>query len=246
MRYRPVLWGVVAALWLGGGCGSGTGGANDPSYSDVFQYVVKQIMVPETAGHSQLVARDIDGDGDKENALGQFFSFLQGMAIPHGCEQTVNSSISLGKTLLLLEVKANLTAAGKSGSGAGGDGGAAGDKAVLLMVMGRDLNNDATDNLDGKGEFAEEETYKATLSGTIASMALAAGRDKTFLPLAPGGEVRTIGLQQALLEGTLSTDRLDAGVLSGGIPWDEFKLLLMPGIASVLNCVANNPVGGGG
>jgi len=237
----------MAALWLGAGCGSGSGGPGDPEYSDVYQYVVKQIMVPETVGHAMMVARDVDGDGKKENNLGQFFSFLQTMAIPHGCEQTVNSSISLGKTLLLLQAKANLTAAGKGGAGVGADGGAAGDAAVLLMTMGKDLNGKASDNLDGKGEFAVDDTkYKATLEGTIASMALSAGRGKAFLPLAPGGEVKTFTLLSALLEGKLTTDRLDDGVLSGGIPWNEFKLLMMPGIASVLDCVVNNPVGGGG
>lgn len=245
MRIKPVHWiGVVAVLWLGVGCGSGSSG--EPNYNDEYQYVVKQIMVPETAGHAQLLARDIDGDGKKENALGQFFSFLQTMAIPHGCEQTVNSSISLGKTLLLLQAKANLTAAGKGGAGSAADGGAAGDAAVLVMSSGKDLNGDITDNLDGKGEFTPDGKYKATLTGVISNMALAAGRGKAFLPLAPGGKVTTVSLQQALLEGKLTTASLDQAVLSGGIPWDQFKLLLMPGIASVLNCVVNTPIGGGG
>ena len=241
-----VCRGVVAALWLGVGCGSGSGGPVDPSYTDVYPYVVKQIMVPETVGHAMQVARDIDGDGDKENVLGQFFAFLQSMAIPHGCEQTVNSSISLGKTLLLLEARANLDSTGSTTAGGATDGGAAADRAVLLMTMGKDLNGDASDNLDGAGEFAVDDTYQASLQGTITRMALAAGRGKAFLPLAPGGVVKTLSLQQAMMEGKLTTARLDDGVLSGGVPWNEFKLLLMPGLASVLNCVANNPVGGGG
>ena len=244
MKRAPVFWVLVATL--GAGCGSGSGGTSDPVYSDVYPYVVKQIMVPETVGHAQMVARDIDGDGKKENVLGQFFAFMQTMAIPHGCEQTVNSSISKGLTLLLLQAKANLTAAGRLGSGAAGDGGPAGDPAVLLMSSGKDLNGDATDNMDGKGEFAVDGKYKAKLSGVISAMALRAGRGKGFLPLAPGGEVKVYTLLGALLEGKLTPERLDDGVLSGGIPWNEFKMLMMPGLASVLNCVVNNPVGGGG
>lgn len=243
MTKQTLVWGLVSALWLVGGCGSsGSGGDGGASYSDNWHYVIKQIMVPENAGHAQALARDIDGDGDKENVLGQFFAFIQAMAIPHGCEQTVNSTISQGKTLVLLQVMANL------GSSSTQDGGQSPvDEALVRMTMGRDLNGDATDNFDGKGEFAVDEKYKAELSGTITGRTeLAAGRAKTFLPLAPGGEVKTVSLHRAMLEGKISTASLDQGVLSGGVPMEQFKLLLMPGLASVLDCVVNNPIGGGG
>ena len=53
-------------------------------------------------------------------------------------------------------------------------------------------------------------------------------------------------MQLAMVEAKITKDRLDDGIISGGVPWDEFKMLLLPGFAEILNCVANNPIGGGG
>jgi len=228
MKRLRIIAGVIAAVGAGG-CGSD---APVEIYSDIFQYVVKQITVPETAGHAQMLARDINGNGQKTNALGRFLAVVNTMSIPNGCEQTVNNSINSGKTLLLLEVKTNLAAADTA--------------ARVQMMMGTDLNNDTTDNFSGKAQLAPQAAPQAALDGSLVGTQLRAGRGAGILPLAPGGTPKVLQMTLALLESTFAPDKLDDGVLSGAVTWDQFEQALLPGFASTLDCVVKNPIGGGG
>jgi hypothetical protein len=233
MKRLIAIVGVMAGLGLPG-CGSSDPPAPEKTYTDSYQYVVKQLVFPDSVGHAMAVARDIDGDGTVENNLGQFLAVINTMAIPHGCEDAVNNKFKLGTPLLLMEVKANL------------DGTKSDKEAVLQMETGKDTNGDPSDNFSGTAELAPAAGAKAVINGEVDKLALRAGREKAFIPMAPGGEVRFIGLQLAMVEATITPDRLEDGIISGGVPWQEFKMLLLPGFAEVLSCVANNPIGGGG
>lgn len=233
MKRLIAIVGVMAGLGLPG-CGSSDPPPPEKTYSDSFQYVVKQLVFPESVGHALSVARDIDGDGTVENNLGQFLAVINAMAIPHGCEDAVNTKFNVGDTLLLMEVKANLDAA-KSDR-----------EAALQMETGKDLNGDPSDNFSGSAELAPTAGARALIKADVDKLALKAGREKAFMPMAPGGEVKFIGLELAMVEATITPDGLEGGVISGGVPWQEFKLLLLPGFAEILSCVANNPIGGGG
>lgn len=226
---RTLLAGALAVI-AAGGCGSGGGGAYT---GDAYHYVVQRVGLPETAGHAQSLVRDIDGDGTKENELGHFFAAINTMAISHGCQQTVNSAFKQGKSLLLLQVQLSQEPLDS--------------KIKLVQRMGQDLDGDPSNNFSGKAKLQPSpKGQQAALDGTLTAGALLAGRGPAILPLAPGGEARVVALGRGQLEGQATPDGLASGALSGGVPWDQFKLLLLPQLATVINCVVQNPIGGAG
>lgn len=219
------IW-LLALLLCSGGCGSSGG-----TYDDLYSYVVKRIVVPETAGHAQKLVRDIDGDGDKENALGSFLATMKVITMPHGCDQSVNTLFSKATTLLLLDVKGNL----KKNLA----------PVKVNILAGADGNSNSTDNFSGSAELKVVAGLEATLEGTAPKGAMKAGRSMVYLPMAPAGEAIWIEMNGAQLEGKLTPTAIEEGVLSGGVSQLQIKKLL-PAYATALSCVVNNPIGGSG
>ena len=183
--------------------------------------MVNKLILPKKIGD---YAVDLDGNGTKDNQLGNILAGISGFIPAANSPQTMlDSQIKQGALLLLFDVLAKSIVNAAS--------------MTLKMYLGADLDSDATDNFTGTEEFGISSSSPTNLSmpGKIVAGALTAGPGTMTIPIPLGTTPVNVSLKLAQAKGTLTSSTLTSGQINGAIPWTEVETILLPAFASLLD-----------
>ena len=112
LRTAATLAALSAVIGIGGGLA--TSSATQAADATEYGYVTSPLALPTTNLQTRAYARDIDGDGQRDNALGQFFATVasQGLDFQSG----LNDAIARGDLLMLHSLRTPSLANTKSAS----------------------------------------------------------------------------------------------------------------------------------
>jgi hypothetical protein len=77
MRHRKLIWIIVMGALLAGSLGTTQAATKRAVAKTEFGYVTKTLTLPSSSGQADAFGRDLDGDGTKDNQLGNIIVALQ-------------------------------------------------------------------------------------------------------------------------------------------------------------------------
>ena len=202
----------------------------DPAGTD-NTYVISELTVPADAAEADVIALDIDGDGDTENALGGLLGALSGFVgdIPGVVQEQVNT----GGIILLANLKAtDLSAA---------------DGVGLYVYLGNnpfpmpcagDEDTECGLHLQGDATFeiAPDSPTDAVIVGSNAGGNFTGGPGEVTIELSLSAlaDPLTITLVNAQSTVGVAADSLTGGILGGAITIDSINNDVLPAVAVVI------------
>ncbi|MBW2736426.1 MAG: hypothetical protein JRH20_28910, partial [Deltaproteobacteria bacterium] len=186
-----------------------------PPATPLLQAVLSDLKMP---ARGTDYARDIDGDGRVDNALGallgQITSFL-----PMSLDEIVGDILHGGAGFLLFEIY--------------GEGLNNSSSAEVRLRLGEDADDNPGNNFTGQGVFvfSNQMLESANLYGGIRNGQLAAEGD-LFIPLTQEPLTMSRGF---LLAESISPKGLFGGTLNGAIPWETVQEVLLPLFADAMS-----------
>lgn len=224
-----------AACKENGSSGGSSGGSSKvpnfvpplPSGPPRMQLVIDRVILPKTSANFAI---DLDNDGTKDNKLGAIIGILQSVATGLDLQTQVDSVFKSGMLLLLAELYTKSLTTDPSG--------------VLAVNLGRDTDNDASNNFTGQGKFRLHARTPKDLRLAVllknGRMDTKPGRLKVPLPLVPGQPAISLTLLRARIQGVVSAKGITQGILSGAIPREEVDNVLVPGLAKTITYYMND------
>ncbi len=231
---RSSLWCLALVTPLAAGaCGSDDGG--DEASGEHYRYVVSKV---DTASTNTM---DVDGNGRKENKLGEL---LAGLSTQFQVQPTVDESVARGTALLLIDLQTSSF----SSAAAAGFSLYLGDTATASPAPCTDNNTLSTcgQHLKGTGSFSisAASPRDAQLTGPIAGGTLNAGPGTVSLSLALGGPPATVKLVGARVQLSGASDAgIETGVIGGGITQTELDSVVLPAVAAQMKVVIDRDCG---
>ncbi len=191
------------------------------SQASAISLVVNKLTLPTKQGQ---YAVDLDGNGTKDNQLGNILALLGGYIPKNNSPQVmIDAQIKQGTLILLFDVLAKSIVNAAT--------------MTLKMYLGADLDSNPADNFNGSEEFGISASSPTNLSmpGKIVSGKLSAGPGTMTIPIPLGTTPTNVNLKKAQVVGTLSSTGLASGQINGAIPWTDVDTKLMPAIATMLD-----------
>ena len=192
-----------------------------PTTPSALQIVVNTLTLPKKGAD---YAVDLDGNGTKDNQLGNILGGISAFIPPANSPQTmIDSQIKQGALLLLFDVLAKSIVNAAT--------------MTLKMHLGADLDSDATDNFTGTEEFGISSSSPSGLSmpGKIVAGAMTAGPGTMTIPIPLGTTPVNVSLKLAQAKGALTSSALTGGQINGAIPMTEVNSTLLPAMATLLD-----------
>ncbi len=242
---------LVVLLCAGGGCdgarpvagdgGSADGAGGSPAdsapagdhsapYPDLgptpkahlLDFVFDKVTAPTTKAAQKACARDLDGDGVKDNMFADILAALALSMGPVALQKSLDDAVTGGAALTLLRVYADSLTDDSN--------------ARLRTYVGADLDADPKDNFSGSetlGLHKSSPGYPAT-PGKIVSGALAfhKARFTLLFPVVDTEAPLALELFLARVEGTLKDagKRIEGGNLAGAISEMEMNKKFVPAL----------------
>lgn len=227
----------AAVLALLAACG-GNGGSSDrwdaaaaappdAALPADYAYVMDSVRLAETADQAGMVALDLDGDGQPDNALGGLFAALNDHA-DLGIAAAQAEAVESGHALTLIRLE---------------DAFVDEDAVVPVRVSPAiDLDGDPSDNFSGDESFspAPLEGTDDLLAGTVAGGHLLVGPGAVPILLAvPGDPAEVIALVGlgGRIGAELSAGAMQAGRLGAAFTQDEVHTRLIPAMAAGIDAI---------
>jgi hypothetical protein len=240
------------------GVGKEAGGSGDgPSSlkcstggSDCKDFVFDQIIMPTSSTLSSY-SWDFDGDGKKDNALGQILSTLGSAFGSLNLQATIDESVFDGQTMLLLRVGAKdftnaTTATAQAWIGettvccAGAADGGFTDAGTVDPTKCKAQATSSSGCFGGSYTLKPKSTITAKyyLGGSITAGKIAFGPAsmKLQFPIGTGATAKQLDLtlKGVRISGTLASGKISSGVLVGGISQSDLDGSVLPTVASMM------------
>jgi hypothetical protein len=199
----------------------------DGRVSGLLGTVVNKLTLPAAATDFE---KDIDGDGTKENRLGEIMfglSALKNAGLDLQAE--LDYQLAGGTLLLLFEVFATSLAD---------------DAAIKLQFhQGHDPDGDPSNNFTGTAvlNIAAGSDPNIKLDGKITGGKMEAGPGNFVIPIPMGIQTLDLTLNYATVVGDVSSTGILSGQLNGAIPWSDVDQKMIPAIATMLDTLVQNP-----
>ncbi len=192
-----------------------------PSVPSALQLVVNTLTLPKSGTQ---FAVDLDGNGKKDNQLGNILGALAAFIPAKNSPQSqIDAQIKQGSLLLLFDLLAKSIVNATT--------------LTLKMYLGADLDSNAADNFSGTEEFGISSSSPTNLSmpGKITNGVMNAGPGTMTVPIPLGTTPTNVSLKKAQATGTLKSTGLTAGQINGAIPFTDVNSKLIPAMATMLN-----------
>jgi hypothetical protein len=208
-----VAWVVWLAACGGGGGGGGGGGPDAPSLGASHRFVVDHVIVPTSQSEAREYAFDLDGDGTKDNHVGNALDFYASLG--YDVQPELNREIDSGTVIDLMDVQANDLA----NSAMAGLATFKGSSPMPSPCAGA-TDTTCRHHLDGNGRFSVLVSDSAVVAGSITSGELVGGSGRMTLflsifPLVGPIDLHLIGAR-ADFTGMTSAS-IPSGVIGGGL-----------------------------
>ena len=184
------------------------------------QTVINKLTLPKSGTD---YAVDLDGNGSKDNQLGNIMGALKLMGGGFDPQKDLDTQVNGGQIILLFDLKAKSLTDDPS--------------MKLKFYLGQDLDNDPLDNFGGKEEFGidAKSPTNLVLPGKIVSSKLTAGPGSMMVPVPIGTSTTTLSLKKAAVKSTIGTNGMSAGQINGAIPMKDVNDKLLPSLATMLD-----------
>jgi hypothetical protein len=197
-----------------------------------YGYVVSGVTLPKTAADAVPLGLDLGSmtsskpDGAKENKLGKLIGTLAGPGIGLPLQPTVDTAVSHGGIILLIDVQTEDLQNSK----------AAGFGVKIGTMPSPAACTDANDtmcghHLDGHGSFqiSPSSPTDAVVAGTITSGAFTGGPGDVSLQVALGSTTPiTLDLVHARVQATIKSDGTLTATVGGLVTQDELTTQIGP------------------
>lgn len=223
--------GALGLAACGGGDDDGPGGGQGEVNPDGTHngYVLDSLVVPASNAQATSVAVDVDGDGRKENALGNLLATLAGFDLD--LQSAVDEQLVQGGVIILADVQAtDLSAA--TGVGLQVFLGENPDPAACASAEDTVCGG----HLEGGASFDIGTDYDALVVGNIVGGQFEGGPGEVTIELALAADstvpVRLVG---ARVEMGVSAGALTSGKMGGAIRSEDIDNELIPAVATLIN-----------
>lgn len=206
-------------------------------------YVVSEIFLPEHAGGAVQYGLDLDGDGAKDNALGQILAALSSAAGTANLSFQPSTDLGVGSATAIMLVEAlapSFTAGDISARVLGGQ-----HPIPAACTTPSDFSTCGM-HLAGTGHFDVLPPTWPLLSGTVTAAVFDVGAGQSAFPFFPDGVSPVwVPLVGARIRATVSADGLMTGVLGGGIRQSDLNTIFLPAWQSAIAAAITRDCGGG-
>lgn len=184
----------------------------------LLQAVLNDLQLPRRGSD---YARDVDGDGRPDNALGSLMGMITSF-VPLPLDELVGQLFSGGAGFIVFEVHAGSFDFSPA--------------AEVRVGLGLDMDDDPNNNFSGSGTFglSPEAPHFSSMYGGVRDNQLGA-EGELIIPLTPYAGTPLL-LSNAFLFAEAFDERgLYGGVINGAIPWETVQEVLLPALAEGLN-----------
>ena len=244
--HRSLLYLASAVSLSLAACGGGDDGdegddGGGPVVGEHHQYVVSKMTLPE--GANTALKLDIDGNGTKENKLGNILFALTSQSQGQlDLQASLDRGVNNGDITLLTDVQATDLGTAKD----------AGLRVFLGEIVSPEACLDPEDDttcgkhLLGTGMFTATAN-DSLVAGDIVGGRFTGGPGKLTLQLSLEGTLIALNLINAKAELTVTADGIMNGLVGGAITKDELDTNVIPAIATTVDgivkgdCTEPNP-----
>ncbi len=199
---------------------------------DDHDYLVAEVLLPDTAETAQVIGMDMTGDGLVNNRLGSIISMLAATSPDFDVNAEVNGDIARGESLIVLRLRTEQF----------GD-----DDVVLAQIFRGAIHDDATPIFDGQDTVAlsAESALDDYVCGRLVGGALAAGPGTVRMPFPqPGMGILMYDMQFLQVVGMTTADGWTEVMLGGGVPAEQIETVLFPALRIWMNeLIQDDPTG---
>jgi hypothetical protein len=190
---------------------------------DDYDYLVSEVLLPDTAESAQLIGVDMTGDGKVNNRLGSIISMLAATSPDFDVNDDVNGAIARAEILMVLRLRTDPF----------GD-----DDVVLAQLFPGAVHNDATPLFDGQDTVAlhADSATDDYVCGRLAGGELAAGPGTVRMPFPlPGMGLLMYDMQFVQLVGMTTVGGWTEVMLGGGVLAEQIDSVLFPALQQWMN-----------